>query len=168
MRNFIHVFLLISTIIFSTNAQSAFLDTTFGNNGFVTKSSFAYIQSKMLVQPDQKILVRSVHTTSVNGQSRKILLSRFLKDGTPDLGFGDNGFVLVDTSQFFSGGLDPLILLANGKIVTSFQTSSNNSALLVVLKFDNNGQPDPSFGTNGRVEIVETLPANGSGHSPTA
>lgn len=172
MYRFIYPLLLIITLTYYSTAQSAFVDTTFGNNGFVTENwglstTFAHFSS-ILVQPDHKILVRTLQVTDPNGNRGRIRLCRYLENGTPDLAFGDNGTILLfsnDDSGYLGRGTQQLILLDDGKILTAFASFINDSLKSVILKFDDNGHPDPTFGSNGRIVILEKQPATGIGHN---
>lgn len=174
MYRFIYPLFLIIHFTYHSTAQTAFVDTTFGNSGFVTQNwgvstNFGYV-SKILVQPDHKILVRTLQVTDVNGYNGILRLCRYLENGTPDLAFGDNGTILLFSNNDggnFGIGNQQLILLPDGKILTAFANITNNIIKSTVLKFDYDGQPDPTFGSNGRIDIPEIMPATGIGHIPT-
>jgi uncharacterized delta-60 repeat protein len=172
MHRFIYPLLLILHLTYYSTAQTAFVDTTFGTNGFVTENwntstNLAHI-SNILVQPDHKILVRSLQVTDPNGNKGLLRLSRYLENGAPDLAFGNNGTILLNqnsTMDYLGRGNQQLILLDDGKILTAFARFANDSLKSIILKFDDNGHPDPTFGSNGRIAILEKLPVN-AGHNP--
>lgn len=160
---------------FHTSAQTAFLDTTFADKGFITTNwgdsqSFTSF-ANMLIQPDDKILVRQFQITDVNSQKGEIRLARYLRDGQPDLTFGNQGVIWVnpESGNNLTGFGDKcLILRPNGKILTAFSIyNPTEYTLKTVLKqYDQQGIPDPLFGTNGVLTMDETLPG-GPGNFPS-
>ena len=172
MYRFIYPLFLIIHLTYYSTAQSAFVDTTFGTNGFVTENwdtstTLAHF-SNIRVQPDHKILVRTLQVNDPNGNKGILRLSRYLENGVPDLAFGNNGTILLNpnsTMDYLGHRTQQLILLDDGKILTAFASFTNDSLKSIILKFDNNGHPDPTFGSNGRVAILEKQPATGIGHN---
>jgi len=95
--------MLICCFVFSfvTPAQSGTLDPTFGNGGvFVSPNDLQGFMSKILIQPDGKILAAGI--TSANSQPivHKGLLFRLNSNGTIDASFGVNGKVITELGAF--------------------------------------------------------------------
>jgi len=112
------------------------LDPTFGAGGKVTTfvgSSNSYANA-MAVQPDGKIVVAGVP-----------LLTRYNSDGTLDTSFGTNGIV---TNSGLAGGSD-LVIQPDGKILVVGGGGGRPNTSFHVARFNSNGSPDTSFGTNG-------------------
>ena len=168
MNRFIPFIAALLFFNFETDAQTVFLDTTFADKGFITNNwgagqTFTSIPN-MLIQTDGKILVRHFQVTDANGQKGEIRLARYLRDGQPDLTFGNQGVIWVnpESGNNFTGiGSNCLLLRPNGKIVTGFSiyNQTANTVKTVLKQYDQLGIPDILFGTNGVLEIDETLPA---------
>jgi len=135
------------------------LDTTFGTNG-KTITSFGPAESNLntiVLQPDGKILACGSYYTYVSNPfsiSNQVALSRYNADGSPDVEFGALGKVLLPIGSDADNENNTVKVLSDGKIlvmanntvrVTQFGTT-NDYAL---LKFNQNGTPDNSFGNNG-------------------
>jgi len=130
-------------------AAAGALDPSFGHKGIVTVSGSGgglTAPSAMLVQPDGKILV-------VDGSE----ILRFNPDGTLDSGFGTGGEVAMPLDADVSLGADAA-LQPDGKIVVAGRINVGvDRTDVVVLRFNPNGSPDPSFGSNGQVVTDPTV-----------
>jgi uncharacterized delta-60 repeat protein len=96
----------------------------------------------ILLQPDGKIVVAGVS----GSLTRKVTLARYLPDGTPDNSFGTGGLLELPNP---SGAIEIGYALArqgDGKIVVAGQSGGD----FLVVRVTAGGQPDGSFGTNGR------------------
>ncbi|MEZ5424306.1 MAG: carboxypeptidase regulatory-like domain-containing protein [Pyrinomonadaceae bacterium] len=94
-------------------------------------------------QTDGKIVIAG---GLVDGDRRESVLMRYNADGGIDTSFGVNGFVInqpVGTSEFHN-----LIVQDDGKLVLSAVTTSMAE---IIVRFDQNGLLDPSFGQGGIV-----------------
>ena len=124
-------------------AAAGALDPSFGQNGIVTVSGSGgglTAPSAMLVQPDGKILV-------VDGSE----ILRFNPDGSLDTGFGNGGQVATPLDANVSLGADAA-LQPDGKIVVTGRIGAGVERTdVLVMRFNPNGSPDPSFGSNGQV-----------------
>jgi uncharacterized delta-60 repeat protein len=128
------------------------LDATFGQNGVVTLASSMFapglFQSPtgLVLQGDGKIVVSGTDTAR-SAISASILLRRFNADGSPDASF--NGNLSFGTSSELAGGL---ALQPDGKlIVAATVAASTQDQKIAVARLDADGQPDPTFGVNGKV-----------------
>jgi len=111
------------------------LDRSFGSGGIVTYSPSADHPATrgIAVQPDGKIVV-------VGGSS----LARYLPSGAPDPTFGDGGYVAA------GGFLSAVAFQKDGKIVVAgARGRGSESSEIMVARYNANGSPDASFGTNG-------------------
>ena len=122
------------------------LDTSFGNNGLVFKSS-KWINAVVL-QPDGKIITAGI---SFDGSQRFQELMRYDAQGVLDSNFGNNGIVTTAIGER-NFGYD-VTLQSDGKIVAAGATSltSSSNTDLVITRYLNNGALDTNFGTAGIV-----------------
>ncbi|MBS1657101.1 MAG: T9SS type A sorting domain-containing protein [Bacteroidetes bacterium] len=107
--------------------------------------------SKVLVQPDEKILLGGWIT---QGTSKRLCVWRLNPDGTPDHAFGTNGF----RSAEFGGNstCNALALQPDGKILIggsdmNFYTCHST---LSVARINADGTLDNSFGTAGKLSVA--------------
>lgn len=140
-------------------------DTTFGLEGtgrqtFTFGSPFLldFVRS-VAVQPDGKILVAGYSCQSELAVDFDFALARFNENGTPDTSFGVNGKQYID---FNLGGHDApddratsVAVLPDGKVVAAgYSFQELVGWCFAVARLDENGQPDQTFGVNGR-QIVQ-------------
>jgi uncharacterized delta-60 repeat protein len=110
-----------------------------GSNNGLTQ----YIATGIAVQPDGKIVV--LIRTTFNGVHDGGELRRFLSNGNPDPTFGNNGvaFILNDGAAAEPRSLE---IDRQDRIVVAGTFESDG----VVARFTSGGQPDSTFGINGR------------------
>jgi uncharacterized delta-60 repeat protein len=121
------------------------LDNSFGTSGkVVTEISLEAGLNDVKIQPDGKIVATGY--AFGNGQFNGIVV-RYLSNGNLDTSFGNGGVITVSDAFFRS-----LELQTNGKIVTAGSHISSDK--FVVMRFNQNGQTDNSFGFNGLGEYV--------------
>lgn len=130
------------------------LDASFGRSGkAVVNLAEASEATAIAVQKDGKIIVGGFIYTN----NSDFLLLRFKKDGTLDRSFGKNGIATQDFEQGFD--LIASIAIQNdGKILAGGDTEAG----FPLVRYNANGQPDRSFGKNGRVVIVDKKSPFGS------
>lgn len=118
------------------------LDSSFGSNGVVTVR-FADVDSITLgvgIQTDGKIVGAG---TGLPGGGKIVRLDT---NGTVDASFGSSGFAALS----FTPGL--FALLPDGKMLVVGDVGGTANA--VMEQFDNNGQPDTTFGSGGKVPLA--------------
>ncbi len=125
------------------------LDSSFGNGGVVTQGPGGAIA----FQPDGKIVVGGGYT-----------LTRYRPDGSPDPSFGDGGSVTLSPNLAANWAyIQAVALQPDGKIVVAGtgdgSGSENVLGQFMVARYNPNGSPDTSFGTNGIV--YTTIPEPG-------
>ena len=122
------------------------LDTTFGNNGFFF-SSVMRVAKDLSILNDDKILVGGISNVPNLGRTQVLKLTA---NGSLDTTFGTNG---ITSSTYFGGSdTDKMIVQSDGKIVVSGNNLFNQPKWLV-HRFNTDGSPDSTFGTNGIREI---------------
>jgi uncharacterized delta-60 repeat protein len=131
------------------------LDSTFGDLGQVLTNVSASDDNgyALALQPDGRIVVVGNDRTS-SGTARFMAI-RYLTNGDRDNSFGTNGIARVSVSNALAVPRS-VVVQTDGKIVAA-GTNSISGGDLALVRFNSNGTPDDSFGTNG---IVITEPPN--------
>lgn len=124
------------------------IDNSFGTSGKVlTDISISDELESIAIQADGKIV--TVGNSYISG-STDFVLMRYNTNGSLDAGFGNLGIV---TSSITTTGdyAEDIVVQSNGKIVVmgNIALSSDQDALLV--RYNNNGTIDNSFGSSGTV-----------------
>jgi uncharacterized delta-60 repeat protein len=144
------------SIAVSSSASPAYaaagdIDRSFGNNGFV-KTAFPIIASEMgdsIFQPDGKLII--VGAAFQSGSDIDFYVLRFNPNGTLDNSFGTGGRMLiaVSTREDRANGIG---LQPDGKIIV-IGTSRSAAATydFAVVRLNEDGTPDTTFGTGGIV-----------------
>lgn len=128
------------------------LDTTFGTNGKVRTDFNAKRDniSSIKVFFDGKILAGG--NASDAGGTYKFGLIRYNEDGTLDTTFGTNGKVITDVISGQASYITELEILADGKILATGAVANGGSGYdIALVKYNNDGSLDTTFGTNGKV-----------------
>ncbi len=117
-------------------------DGSFGQQGktIIDKADNEYM-GQLQVQNDNKIILTRYQSTG--GENPRGFLQRLNSDGTPDINFGQNGDTPCD------GGA--VLLQQDQKILILGNTINNlNNRDVTLTRFNTDGTPDLSFGTNGK------------------
>ncbi len=136
--------------------ENGTLDSSFDFDGRVVISFSGYqgfydrIYS-VKIQDDGKILL--VGDTGYWGQQNNFATVRLNSNGTLDNAFGNFGKVMTNFPGYYATARD-LILSENGSIIVggNVQTSGSDSNF-ALAKYDDNGNLDPYFGTNGIISL---------------
>jgi uncharacterized delta-60 repeat protein/LPXTG-motif cell wall-anchored protein len=125
-------------------ASDGDLDTTWGGDGVVvsthTDASAAYAIANY---PDNRVLVVG---SVVDSPASRILVSRFLADGTADTTCNGTG-EFIDTVN--DAVASDVVVLSDGSFVVAGTMQINNKGALFVAKFTNTCNFDATFGNNG-------------------
>lgn len=125
------------------------LDLSFGTGGIVITavSSNTDVCEGIAVQSDGKIVAAGY---SWNGAKYDAVVARYLTDGTLDEGFGTSGIVITSIGsgddQFHDVGVQK-----DGKLVAAGYSTQGTYKDFAVVRYLPNGDPDDSFGSNGKV-----------------
>src|SRR5687768_7400498 len=152
------------------------LDTTFGVGGVATVPVGGMHDSgtDVLIAPDGKILV-SVFVQVyglTTGDMSDFGVVRLNPDGTPDATFGGgDGVVTLNISEGLAAGADAaysIALDADGRIVLGGSIDYRNDLSVFIggfamVRLNDDGSPDPSFGSNGEVISLFTVPGDSIG-----
>ena len=155
MKAIYMLFLLLFTTTLFAQKPGA-VDSSFGKNGRVWDTLGLYGGWRnLLVQPDDKIVAGG--TGFLKGSLIKTFrIDRALKDGRPDLSFGDSGKVVIEfhrstNEENHKSSVTCLALQADGKIVAGgyYSMRSGYNSKFVMVRLLSNGTIDSSFGIDG-------------------
>jgi uncharacterized delta-60 repeat protein len=123
------------------------LDNTFGSSGIVTTpiGSNAFATS-ILIQDDGKIVAGGISSVTSDYYST---LVRYDQNGSPDNTFGTNGIAVAIAS--ISNYASSIALQGNGKVVAAGYVDDGVTYFPAVIRWNENGTLDDSFGDNGLV-----------------
>ncbi len=140
-----HQFLLFFLLLpFLMSAQDGTLDLSFGDNGKVVGDFTETTRfESVALQSDGKFIA-----TGIRGL--ELMVTRFLPDGSLDIGFGTDGFFYDDLEGSAHGY--KVLIQDDGKILVfgTVRVASNKFALLATRLLSDGSGYDPSFGTDGK------------------
>jgi uncharacterized delta-60 repeat protein len=134
-------------------AGAGSLDPTFGTNGIVTTANTG--ANAAAIQNDGKIVVAGSISTGQNPRQPGIM--RYNIDGTLDPNFGSGGRVIVPATVEV-GPVFAVAIQSDGKILAA----TPNNLRVGVFRFNANGTPDRTFGSNGVATITPSVLDEGS------
>ncbi len=150
------------------------IDETFGDSGIalIDGGDECYFRESftVLALPDGKILAEGWGYSVANPYAQCVCINRFLSNGIKDTTFGKNGEA---TYVFANGNIQTslipvsMILQPDGAILiggTYTPDIESTDDALFVLRYDRNGNPDNSFGENGRILVDEFFFSVGGGY----
>lgn len=143
-------------------SSSGVLDPTFGGYGVIsTDFGSTAVLSRLAVDESGRILA----TGAAGGE---IVTSRYYGTGVPDPTFGTNGIVTITAGTTFGDQGRDVLVQPDGKILVLGQdgsTTALEATLWLVVRYDENGALDPTWGGTGIVETsVPGPPASSNTH----
>lgn len=146
------LFLFLASITVAT-AQSGTLDPTFGTDGVVTTAvhSNYNMAETTVVQADGKILVAG---TAGTPSTYQMAVARYNEDGSLDTSFGNDGTLRIPVGPLKSFVMD-MAQQPDGKILLGGRTWDNVSGDFALLRLNEDGSFDDTFGTNG-IALIQT------------
>jgi uncharacterized delta-60 repeat protein len=122
------------------------------------------VAAAVVIQPDDKILVAGMTGEQpeiiAGGRGLRFALVRYNVDGSQDESFSKDGTVVRDLTSGDDFGWD-VAVQADGKIVVA-GVSDANGGQFAVLRFDDEGGWDSSFGGDGLVTTNFTAAFDGA------
>lgn len=151
MKKFYTLLLFLAAVL-TVNAQSGTLDPTFGDDGFVTTviSGTYNFANSTVVQPDGKIIVVG---QAGEPATYKATAARYNTDGSLDTSFGNNGTLIIAIGNAKSYATD-VAIQEDGKIVIAGYTYDNVTSQGAILRLNEDGSFDTSFGNQGTLTIT--------------
>ena len=130
------------------------LDKTFGEGGRATLEPFTDVVG-IAVQPDGKVVATGANIRSVYDRPQG-LVTRLLKDGSPDYDFGDidapDPYLPATVSLPIQNPSAPR-LAPDGRIVVGGGVGEHYTSRFAAVRLGKNGAFDASFGTTGVVVL---------------
>lgn len=131
------------------------LDTTFGTNGYVGGmcsqfSTGGFLSQDIIIQADDKILIIGNEHTS--NPHPTYWVTRLLPDGALDISFNGTGYIDLNLGSVQDRGTC-IALQPDGKILLG-GSSGSVGQYFTMIRLNENGTFDTTFGTNG---VVQTL-----------
>ena len=149
MKKIITLIFCIGQMFFGIAQSCSPLDSSFGTNGSavgLTTSNTGINIGNIIVQPDNKIV-------QVGGKSgNEFTVIRYTSNGIIDNSFGQNGKAIASVGGYVYSQYGAL--QNDGKIVVAGVAYNNNTLNITLVRFNNNGTLDNSFGTGGKVISV--------------
>ena len=148
------------------------LDTSFGSSGQVTTDFFGFNDTAFssILLPNGKILLAGSAQKESDFNSGDFALALYESDGSLDTSFGNQGKIITDFFGFTDIAVD-IALQSDGKIlalgVAGKQEGLPFEFELALVRYNNDGSLDPSFGdlTNPGKILID-IPDDSTGESP--
>lgn len=144
----------------SLNANGSY-NNSFGSNSLarvVIEPGKDATLNAMALQPDGKLVIAGCSGASslTEPPNTKAALARLLVNGTPDAAFGTAGKVVtaISTTAMPYDVISSLSI-RDGKIIAAGASDKH----LALMRYQQNGTPDPAFGINGIVTDANQEPA---------
>jgi len=124
--------------------QNGILDDNFGTDGkVITMFDGLATGFSITLQEDGKIIAAGT-------DDEKILLARYLSNGTPDISFGNNGEVRSNLTKNYDRAND-ILVLPDGKIIIAGSKSNIITDTALLARYNSDGSLDISFGNKGMI-----------------
>lgn len=136
------------------------LDPSFGTNGKVITSigQSDDVVNAIALQEDGKIVLAG---HSIVGQITNFALARYNADGTPDTLFGTGGKILTPVGLSGIGVATSIRIQTDGKIIAGGYALHNNNFDFSLVRYNENGSLDSTFGVGGKVITVVDIGNDG-------
>ncbi|MCY7411165.1 MAG: T9SS type A sorting domain-containing protein [Chitinophagales bacterium] len=132
-------------------------DDSFGIEGETIDLNLPASAFSVVVQPDGKIVAGGTIHDTIKMEDHVVIV-RYNADGSIDNSFGING---ISIAEFKAEGDGKLALQLDEKILAANASwnATTATADFAVLRYNVNGTPDSSFGTNGLVTTASGIEA---------
>jgi uncharacterized delta-60 repeat protein len=147
-------------------------DTTFAApNGFACFTSDSpnplFLALDMVVSSGGKILIAGIATHGNDSSNGDMAVLRLLEGGTIDDTFGNHGwaFVAFDLGSGLADEADAIAVDSQGRIVLAGIAQNTASYDMGIARLLDTGQPDPDFGSGGRVVVAFNRGDNNEDHA---
>jgi uncharacterized delta-60 repeat protein len=144
------------------------LDPSFGDHGILKDDlGGGDGASAVAIQSDGKIVVAGISDhTRVAESDYNFTVLRYEPDGSRDRTFNQTGEISIGFAEGSGDFARALAVQKNGRILVAGWTNAGGAADIAVVRLQQTGKLDPSFGNNGMVQI--NLGPGASGEGATA
>ena len=148
--------------------SNGLLDSSFGNNGgtetFISNNPSDYLRAfSMVIQNDDKMIIGGTKTGA------DFALARYLSNGRKDSTFGNDGVTILNLGTSQDGITAMAVLPGDNIIAVGYYLKTLPGGMtvydLALVKFNTRGNPDSSFGTNGKVLFNSSSGGTGTARS---
>jgi uncharacterized delta-60 repeat protein len=139
-----------TSIVIIRYTKNGAIDNSFGDSGRVTKSVgkiINYVTGIVLLQ-DGSIVITGYSKDSDNFNT---VLLKYTISGMPDTSFGNDGIVVTSFGYGFDDAANAIVVQADGKLVVAGTSKEKLKNDIALARYTSNGQPDASFGINGKL-----------------
>jgi uncharacterized delta-60 repeat protein len=153
MKKIFQFALLFLGISHNLLSQVGTLDSSFGNGGIATSPFMSNGDDEakdVKIQSDGKIVVGGIRS---GGLTNDFLIARYLSNGALDTTFGIGGFVKQDINGD-DDNLNKIFIQNDGKILAIGSGKLGAQHHGIVVRYNQNGTIDNSFGVNGIFHLV--------------
>ncbi len=142
-----------ATALLAAGTSGQMVDLSFGTQGLVTTRVGVgnAVAQAVAVQPDGKILSAGF---AYNGTDNDFAVVRHNADGTLDTTFNGTGMVLTPISR--EDEAYSIAIQADGKFLLAGQTYNGVRGDIAIVRYNNDGSLDDSFGSNGKAIVPAT------------
>lgn len=142
-------------------AQEVQLDSTFATNGMVIGSFNNNLHefNQLKLNDDQSIILLG---TNYENNDYKKFIAKYSSQGQLETSFGNNGVVIVETTNNDHQYFQRLFIQNDEKIVIGgyVENPLNNEKIYQIKRFLNNGNVDSTFGVDGTAVIFNDASQN--------
>jgi len=133
--------------------MSVTLDDSFNTTGKVIGAlAYDYTQIQSIKVFNNKIIVAGYYEPN----NDYVFLARYNLDGSIDVTFGVDGFVLTTYYSITANKTNIMIVQSDGKIII-ICALANTASKLLCIRYNSNGTLDNTFGTNGVIDTLYTV-----------
>ncbi|MFI5405685.1 MAG: T9SS type A sorting domain-containing protein [Nitrososphaerales archaeon] len=132
--------------------QNGSLDNTFGTNGVVITQigPTSDVAQSINMQTDGKIVIAGYSVMNIVTGQTDFVVARYNQNGSLDNTFGTIGYVTTQIGNSYDLAHSSMIQ-SDGKIVAAGKYSSGSSYDFALARYNQDGDLDNTFGTNGIV-----------------
>ncbi|MEI6455943.1 MAG: T9SS type A sorting domain-containing protein [bacterium] len=134
--------------IYRLNPDGSF-DNSFGEGGIV-QDTLGNFSSSVTLFPDGKILASGVGYTTLGLKTAFYLLKKYNPDGTPDMTFGNSGFITTQIANCTGAYVLGMVMQADDKILLGDEVKIGRNCN-AMIRYNPDGSLDQGFGTGGIV-----------------
>jgi len=123
------------------------IDNTFGDEGYLSPLLAGESKTSMVLTQDDKILLCGYDS------NENFILKRFLQNGELDSDFGNEGTISYAFGNESNLPRRSIQLMENSSFVIGIKIINNGITTSIMVRFNEDGNIDTSYGTNGVITV---------------